>query len=142
MARGVSKLRRGTNDGGIFRLRNSALEGCYASYKGSFSQRCVTGRNKMPVYSCYNSIVGPSIILCKRSLGSRAMGNTVGTVTSTSYLMITNADLIICPTTNFVECCGKSGFILVGGTPARTSSVTSLIVRSDIKGILSRVRME
>ncbi len=138
VARGVSKLRRGTNDRGILRLRKDVREGCYRVYKG----RCNLGRvlrdSKVPEYR-YNKVVGPSIILCRRPLGDTVVDFSVSYVSRTSALVVNKASLIICPTTKLVGCFGNGGLILVGGDRAPCSGRTSLIVGSTVKRIFSRV---
>lgn len=140
IARGVSKLRRTTNDGHICRLRKDILHGCYVGYNGFCSTRFVGGSTSVPGYA-YKNVVGPSIILCRRKLSSDAMANTIGTVSGTSALVVTNADLAICPTTKFVHCFNNSGLILVGHSPAPVSGGTGLIFRRGIKRLLSGVAM-
>lgn len=139
IARGVSNLRRGTKDGGIVRLRKDMLHGCYRHYKRFIDTRSVLRSRKIPIYPIYNNPIGPSMILCRRKLGRGALRSTMFCVDRTSVLVIKKASLTMCPTTNLVSCCEKGGLILVGGDTAPVSTHTSLLVRSKLKGIFSRV---
>lgn len=141
IARGVSKLRRGTNDGGIVRLRNDILEGCYREYLRFMDTRRVLGSANIPGYPGYNNPMGPSIMLCRRNLGRGALRSTVCYVDRTSILVMNNASLTMCPTTNLVSCCGKGGLILVGGSAAPVSTETSLLVRRKLNSMFRRVRI-
>lgn len=141
IARGVSKLRRTTKDEGICRLRKDVREGCYVGYKGFCSTRCIGGSRKVPEYD-YNKVVGPSMMLCRRKLSRGAVRKTIRTVSSTSVLVVKNASLIICPTTNFVSCFRKGRLIIVGGSRATEDIQTRLTVSTPVKRILNTVRID
>lgn len=140
VARGVSKLRRGTKDGGVCGLRNDICCGRYVGYNGTCTFASILSYGNIPRYA-YKNVVGPSMILCRRPLGRDAIGNTMERVVGTSVLVITNASLAICPTTKLVECFHNEGSMLVGHSTGMKSSRFSLIVRNGMNRILNDLIM-